>query len=162
MRRAGLDWDVTGCDLSPVAIDQARQRARQAGVSIPFFVHDILQGRPAGDFDAVTCSLFLHHLDDEQAVELMRLLTSPDAGQTPIRLVLINDLIRSLTGLVLAHAAARLLTSSEVVHVDAPRSVRAAFTLPELRILAQRAGLSGVTVVPRWPCRFLLRWRRPS
>ena len=46
------------------------------------------------------------------------------------RIVLVNDLVRSLPGfLLLAYPAPRLLTTSAVVHYDGPQSVRAAFTL---------------------------------
>jgi hypothetical protein len=62
--------------------------------------------------------------------------------------------------MLLACAGTRLLSRSPVVHVDGPRSVAAAFTPAEALDLAQRAGLTGATVVRRWPCRFLLTWRR--
>jgi hypothetical protein len=64
--------------------------------------------------------------------------------------------------LILAHVAARALTRSHVVHVDAPRSVRAAFTRSEVRGLASQAGLDGAHVIRRWPCRLLLIWKRPA
>src|SRR5437762_3169037 len=70
------------------------------------------------------------------------------------------DLRRGLGGLVLAHVACRLLTRSDVVHVDGPRSVEAAFTIAEARALAERAGLTGAVVGRRWPFRFLLTWEK--
>ena len=76
-------------------------------------------------------------------------------------LVLVNDLERGLAGLTLAHLGTRLLSRSDVVHTDGPLSVRAAFTVPEVRALAAAAGLTGAVVVRRWPCRFLLTWTRP-
>ena len=69
-------------------------------------------------YDVVTCSLFLHHLDDEQAVAFLRWAAATAAHQ-----VLVNDLERSGLGLALAHVAVRLLTTSDVVHTDGPRSV---------------------------------------
>jgi hypothetical protein len=86
----------------------------------------------------------------------VRLLTK--MRQATRHLVLVNDLRRCRSGLILAHAAARLLTRSNVVHVDAPRSVRAAFTIDEMRRLSVEAGLRGAIVRRRWPCRFLLTW----
>jgi 2-polyprenyl-3-methyl-5-hydroxy-6-metoxy-1,4-benzoquinol methylase len=159
-QRAGLSWHVEGCDKSPVAIDHARQRARQAGAPVRFFVSDALQGPALTGYDAVTCSLFLHHLEDEQVVGLLRRLAGLDE-EAPRRLVLVNDLVRSLPGLALAHLATRLLSTSAVVHADGPRSVEAAFTPAEALALAERAGLHGATVVRRWPCRWLLAWRGP-
>ncbi len=125
-RRAGLDWHLDGCDISPVALEHARLRAVQAGASVRFFEHDALSGPPLTGYDAVMCSLFLHHLDEPQAVAFLRRMAEM-AG----RLVLVNDLERSETGLLLAHVVGRLITTSDVVHVDGPRSVEAAFTRSE-------------------------------
>jgi hypothetical protein len=100
-------------------------------------------------------SLFLHHLDRERAVSLLGRM-----AQAARRLVLVNDLRRNIGGLVLVGVASHLVTTSSVVHVDAVRSVRAAFTLGEARSLAQDAGLKGATVAARWPCRLLLSWSR--
>lgn len=158
-RRAGLDWRIAGCDISPVAVEYAREQALQAGALVHFFVHDVLTQPLAEDFDAVVCSLFLHHLDEKTAAALLR--TMRDVGTDGAKLVLVSDLNRSLPGLALAHVVGRLLTTSSVVHTDGPLSVRAAFTPEEARQLAARAGLTGATVRPCWPCRWLLSWRRP-
>jgi SAM-dependent methyltransferase len=158
--RAGLDWHIAGCDISPVAVEQARARASRAGAPVQFFVHDALAGPFPGTCDAVTCSLFLHHLDEGPAVALLRAMANlPEGGPA---LVLVNDLDRSLRGLLLAHLATRLLTTSAVVHTDGPLSVRAAFTPAEALALAEQAGLHGATVRRRWPCRWLLSWSRPT
>jgi SAM-dependent methyltransferase len=155
-RRAGLPLEIEGRDVSPVAVDHARARSVQVGAEVRFAVLDVLaEPLPAG-FDAVTSSLFLHHLTPDQACDLLGKMAAATG-----RLVLVNDLSRSLTGLILAHLGTRLLSTSHVVHVDGPRSVAAAFTPAEARALAERAGLHGATVVRRWPCRWLLSWERP-
>jgi SAM-dependent methyltransferase len=158
-RRAGLSWRLEGCDLSPVAVEHASSRAQSAGTEVRFFVQDVLNGPPLPDADAIICSLFLHHLDEADAVRLLRNLAGVDSESGP-RLVLVLDLTRSRTGLLLAHIATRLLTLSDVVHTDGPRSVEAAFTPAESRALAEAAGLHGARIERRWPCRWLLTWRR--
>ena len=157
--RAGLSWQITGFDVSPHAVEYARRRASQAGADVSFFRHDVLDGQPLPPCDAVICSLFLHHLEEADAVRLMRNLARPEDPGGP-SLVLINDLDRSLGGLLLARVGTRLLSASSVVHTDGPRSVEGAFTRDEARGLAERAGLAGVTLHRRWPCRWLLSWRR--
>jgi 2-polyprenyl-3-methyl-5-hydroxy-6-metoxy-1,4-benzoquinol methylase len=159
-RRARLDWQIAGCDVSPVAVEHARRHARQSEIPVHFFVHDVLSVPLTGNYDAVTCSLFLHHLDETHAVRLLQCMANLDANHPA--LVLVNDLDRSLGGLLLAHIATRLLTTSSVVHTDGPRSVRAAFTLAEAREVAEQAGLQGAVVKRCWPCRWLLSWSRPS
>ena len=69
---------------------------------------------------------------------------------------IVGDLERSRLGLALAWAGTRVLSRSPVVHVDALRSVRAAFTLPEARALAEAAGLPHARVTRHWPCRWRL------
>lgn len=155
-RRAGWNVEVAGCDLSPTAVAFARQRAADAGAAVEFQRCDALQGNLPEGYDVVTCSLFLHHLDDEQAVELLR-----RAAAAARRLMLVSDLNRTRAGFALAWLGTRLLSRSDVVHVDGPRSVERAFTAAEALALAQRAGLQGATVGRRWPCRWLLRWARP-
>jgi 2-polyprenyl-3-methyl-5-hydroxy-6-metoxy-1,4-benzoquinol methylase len=155
-RRAGISIQLHGIDRSPSAIEHARRRAVEREAEVRFAVGDALEGEWSGRYDAVICSLFLHHLTDEQAVGLLQRM-----ARAARRLVLVNDLERHARGLLLACGGARLLSRSPVVHIDAVRSVRAAFTRAEVRALAQRAGLVGATVSRWWPCRYLLTWSRP-
>jgi SAM-dependent methyltransferase len=155
-RRAGVSVDLVGGDISPRAIAHATDRAQAKGVQAEFVRLDALRdGLPKG-FDCIVSSLFLHHLDDQQAVHLLSKMR--DAATQAI---MISDLVRSRRGLLLAHAAARLFTRSDVVHTDGPRSVRAACTIPEARQLAVQAGCEGAVIRRIWPCRFLLTWKRP-
>jgi hypothetical protein len=77
------------------------------------------------------------------------------------KLALINDLLRSTAGWCLAYLGTRLLTRSEMVHTDGLLSVQAAFTMAEVRALADTAGWEKAELHWRWPYRFLLQWRRP-
>jgi 2-polyprenyl-3-methyl-5-hydroxy-6-metoxy-1,4-benzoquinol methylase len=151
-RREGITLDITGCDLSPLAIDEARSRGENA----TFRTLDVLNEPLPGGFDVVTCSLFLHHLDEPDVVTVLRAMAA--AGS----LVLVNDLVRSRFNLLQVWVAARLFSRSRVVHVDGPLSIRGAFTVPEMRRLAERAGLIGATVQSKFPCRMLLTWRNPA
>jgi 2-polyprenyl-3-methyl-5-hydroxy-6-metoxy-1,4-benzoquinol methylase len=155
-RRAGFDLHLEGCDISPVAVEHARACAAAAGAPLHFFVYDALTGPPLTGYDAVLCSLFLHHLEETQAIALLRRMANM-AG----RLVLVNDLERGWISLLVTRFVTHLLTTSPVVRIDGPRSVEAAFTLSEARNLAERAGLSGARLRRRWPFRWLLTWRRP-
>ena len=154
-KRAGFRVELSACDISPVALEAAESRASAAGASVDYFEADALgEPLPTG-FDIVTCSLFLHHLSVDNAVTLLARLAAATN-----RLVLVNDLSRSRWNLGLVWLATRLLTRSPVVHADGPLSVRAAFTRVEAAGLAERAGLKGATVSARFPCRWLLTWRK--
>jgi len=158
-QRLGLKLRVRGCDYSTRAVEFARQRASEAGAgdSLEYFKFDALKDSMPVDGDVLLSSLFLHHLTADHAETLLRRM-----ARSARQLVLINDLLRTRAGLVLAHTATRLLSTSSVVHADGPQSVRAAFTLSEVGAMAQRAGLNNCTVERRWPCRFLLTWERNS
>ena len=152
-RRAGYAMQVDGCDINPVAVAMAQRDSAAAGCSGEFFVCDAVHGDLPGEYDVIFSSLFLHHLQDDEAAEVLR--KSANGAQ---RLLLVSDLIRSRFGLFLVYLATRTLTRSPVVHVDGVTSLRAAFTMPEVLRLAERAGLSGSRIDRRWPERFLLSW----
>jgi SAM-dependent methyltransferase len=153
--RAGLDLRIDGCDISPVAVAFAARRAGDAGVPVRFFQLGVLEEPIPDEYDAVMCSLFLHHLGDDEAVGLLARMADA-AGD----LILVNDLLRSRIGYRLAWAGCRLLSRSPIVHHDGPASVNAAFSLAEAEGLARRAGLLGVRLTRHWPFRFLLSWSR--
>ena len=148
-RRAGIGVSITGIDISPVAVQQARERARarrvyggpdsdvgaenrffaernnqalaaqQRGVSVEFTQLDALRDELPGGFDVVTCSLFLHHLDAADAAELLRRMATATT-----ELILVNDLMRTRLAWLGAYVGSRFLTRSRIVHVDGPLSHR--------------------------------------
>jgi len=151
-RRAGLPIDVAACDLSPRALEHARTEAEARGAGVEFFPCDVLSSFPHG-YDVYLCTLFLHHLRESEAVELLRRMGSG-------RALLVSDLVRSGPGYWAARLGTRFLTRSPVVHADAPASVEGAFTQAELHALAGAAGLAGARIRPHWPFRMLLEWCR--
>jgi SAM-dependent methyltransferase len=152
-RRARIELDIRGLDVSPNAVGFARERAARAGAPVTFEVRDAEAAPLPRGYDVVVCSLFLHHLSEERALSLLVRMREA-AG----RMVLVSDLRRCRRGLALAWIASRLFTGSDVVHADAPRSVRAAFDLSEARSLVHRAGMDDAEILRRWPFRYLLRW----
>jgi 2-polyprenyl-3-methyl-5-hydroxy-6-metoxy-1,4-benzoquinol methylase len=153
--RAGIAIEASACDLNPVAVGEAQKAASGAGVKLDCFQANAVNGGLPTGFDIVTCSLFLHHLDDADAITLLRNMAT--SGQV----VLVNDLSRSWLNYWLVWGASHVLSRSPVVRMDGPLSVRAAFTRTEVRALAEAAGLAGATVRPRFPCRMLLTWQKP-
>ncbi|WP_337173318.1 methyltransferase domain-containing protein [Paludisphaera sp.] len=149
-RREGMALEVAGCDVSEYAVAHATEHARRSGVAANFFKHDVLADPFPEGFDVVTCSLFLHHLDEPEAVGLLRAMKR--AGG----LLLVDDLERGRSGWLLAYAGIRILSRSAVAHVDGPLSVEGAFTRDEARALAEAAGWDRPEAVARFPRRFLL------
>lgn len=155
--RAGVSLEIDGFDRSSQAVAYARQKACRARSGVRFFLRDALAQEIPPGYDVVLCSLFLHHLERPEALSLLKRMAGA-AG----RMVLLHDLVRSRVNVVLMGAGAALFTQSPVVHADAPQSVQAAFTIPEVSAMAQEAGLTGARIVPKHPFRFLLIWKRPA
>jgi SAM-dependent methyltransferase len=151
-----LPIHVTGVDVSATALAHARDAAARAREVVHFVRGDVLAAPhiPLAA-DVFTCSLFLHHTTREQAIALLRSL----AGAARVSIVVV-DLLRTRLGLVLASAAAQLVTRSPIVHFDASASVRAAFTADEIAPLAATAGLADARIDRVWPERFRLVWSR--
>jgi 2-polyprenyl-3-methyl-5-hydroxy-6-metoxy-1,4-benzoquinol methylase len=152
---AGLRLQIDACDVNPCAVQYSQKEAAQEKAKVRFFELDALRDPLPRGYDVVVSSLFLHHLDETEAIELLRRMAAAAR-----RMVLVNDLVRSSAGFFLAYVGIRLLTTSEVAHVDGPRSVEGAYTLEEVCGLSNRAGLWGATVKECWPCRLLLKWER--
>ena len=154
-QRENLRVTVEGCDLSPTAVSFSQERARKAGVDCRFFEFNVLSHEWSTDYDVIGTSLFLHHLTNEDAVKVLAKMASAARHS-----VIVNDLVRSRYGYLLARVVARLLTRSPIVHADGPDSVAGAFTVGELREMARRAGMTEATVSRCWPARMLLHWNK--
>ncbi len=154
-QRKGLSAEVAGCDVSPLAVEHARQTAARLKADVSFFQLDVLtEPIPAG-YDVVTSSLFLHHLTEDQAVVVLGKMR--EAAGT---LALVNDLARGRLGWWAALVGTRLLTRSAMVHFDGVVSVEGAFTPDEAMAVARRGGWDGAVVARKFPFRYLLSWRR--
>ncbi|MFC1661474.1 methyltransferase domain-containing protein [Gemmatimonadota bacterium] len=151
-QKEGLPLEAQGCDISPVAVEYARQRARERGLEVRFFQHDVKEAELPGGFDLVCSSLFLHHLTEAEAVGFLTAMTA--AGKT----ALVQDLLRSHLGYLMASATVRVVTRSDLVRVDGLRSVTSAFSFTELGEVVRRAGLANFKIRRCWPERFCLRW----
>jgi hypothetical protein len=84
----------------------------------------------------VLCSLTLHHFTEDDAVAILRRIHEiARIGY------IVNDLRRNPVATCLAKLMARTIITNPIAKFDAPASCERAFTIPELRALAQRAGL---------------------
>lgn len=154
-RRSPIEVSIDGCDISTRAIRFAAGEAARWGVPCRFFPLDVVAEPLPHGYDAFICSLFLHHLSEDEVLALLaKMVAASNRG------FVIDDLHRSVGGYLLAEVVGRVVSRSPVVHHDGPCSVRAAFTIEEMRRLLDRAGLSGFSLRRCFPCRFLLSWRK--
>jgi 2-polyprenyl-3-methyl-5-hydroxy-6-metoxy-1,4-benzoquinol methylase len=137
-------------------VEYARTLAARAGVkAVRFDRGDGVRDALPASVDVLLCTLFLHHLEEADAVALLRRMR--DAARCA---VVVSDLRRTALGAVFAWVGCRLLSRSDVFLEDGMRSIAAALTTTEAKRLAAEAGLDGATLSHVWPQRWLLEWRR--
>ena len=152
--RTSVPFEMIGVDISGRAIAWARQRhERQFGRATLLFTEADIVSEGCPPCDVVFHSLFLHHLDDDAAIALLR------SSKTAAAIGgVFSDLLRSWLGLILASGGTRLLARSRVARVDGPLSVRAARTVGEYRRLLDEAGLANARINRTWPERVCVSW----
>ncbi len=144
-----------GLDINAHSISFGRARADRLGSSIVFKEWDAHSDTLPGPANIVLSTLFLHHLETSEAERLVEKMAAATAG-----LLLLQDLVRSYTGYILAKTGTLLLSRSRIVRLDGPQSVRAAFTLAEVAGIIQSLGLHNAVLMPSFPCRFLFTWSK--
>jgi len=93
-----------------------------------------------GGFDYVICTLFMHHLTDGDAVRLLA-----EMSRVAKKRIFVVDLHRHWVAYYFYSAAARVLLQ-RFTREDGALSILRSFTPAELRTLAERAGLSEISV----------------
>lgn len=156
-RKHGISIEVSGCDISETAIATSTTNAQLAGIPATFFQHDVIHRPLPAGYDVITTSLFLHHLKENEVIHVLQAMSV-----AANRIVIVSDLSRSRLNRALVWIGCRLFSRSPVVHFDGPVSVDAAFQVDEARQLAKQAGLEGAIVQSRFPCRWLMTWRKSA
>lgn len=153
--KSGIKVELAGCDASPEAVRFAREAAAKEGATIEFFESRVPRDALPPDFDMVMSTLFLHHLDEDDAIAFLR-----EAALRARDRVVIQDLIRSRLSYWFAWIGTNVLLLNDICRLDGRTSVEGAFTREEAKAMAKQAGLDGAEIVPRLPFRYLIRWMR--
>lgn len=152
----GVDFSRRGLERAAARITAARESYAGLPLRFTFVARDIVSSGCL-PCDVAISSLFLHHLDDEAVIRVLRSMA--DACRMGF---VVSDLIRSRLGLALAVVGTSVLSRSRVARVDGPLSVRAARTPTEYRALLDAAGLASARIRRTWPERVLITWRRET
>jgi ubiquinone/menaquinone biosynthesis C-methylase UbiE len=152
--RRGFDVRVVGVDLHPrIAFEAA---ASMIDSRFKVFRADALRLPFAdGSFDYAITNMFLHHLDDEQIVAVLR-----DMARVSRHGVIAADLVRNRRAYFWIKVFS-LLANPMVKH-DAPISVAQAFTKAEVLHLRDWAGLDFAAYYPHFAHRFVLAGEKDS
>lgn len=154
-QKEGINLDVSACDISERSLAYAEDYATKSNVNVNFFQLDALNDNIPEGFDIIISSQFFHHLDEEELKTLVKKM-----NYSAEKLVIINDVIRSRLNLLLVWLGTRIFTASPVVQFDGPVSVKAAFTIPEIKALVENCGINGAKVSKNKSLRFILEWNK--
>ncbi|MFN2474828.1 MAG: methyltransferase domain-containing protein [Chthoniobacterales bacterium] len=133
-RRVGADVEIVAVDYQPRTIETAR-RLSSDYPEITCECADILTYGNAAAFDIVICSLALHHFSESDAVQLLR-----RCRELSRRFVLVADLRRGLFASLGVYLLTALIFRDRMTREDGRTSAQRAFSLPELKDLALKAG----------------------
>ncbi len=100
--------------------------------------------------DVIHCSLFLHHLSDEEIIRLFKFAKANNC------IILVNDLHRNWVAYQSIKLLTFLFSRSYLVKNDAPLSVKRGFKKQELIALLQKAGFKDYSVKWSWAFRYIL------
>ena len=150
-----IDVEVVAIDANPVTVDYARESLQkrlppnlQANIKVEVADALALPYRD-GEFDIAIAAMFLHHFAHENAVQIVRSMQRVSNHG-----ILINDLHRHPFAYYGIYALTRLLPAVDMVRNDAPLSVLRGFKFPELKRIAESAGLTNFSL--KW--RYAFRW----
>ena len=146
----GVAADLVGADLNPQVVAIA---AAATPSTLPIR-YEVADARELGGerFDAVLCSLFTHHLEDDEVVAFLRFLDAAPA-------FLVNDLYRSAFAARGFRLATRLLGRHTIVRHDGPVSFARAFRRADWERLLAAAGVRDARVFIGAPFRMCVEKR---
>ena len=149
--RNNIPVNLTGIDINKDCIEYAKENCGKIS-GIEFITSNYSQviftdKKP----DIIFSSLFCHHLNDEQFVEMLGW-----SKQNSKIGFFINDLHRHPLAYYSIKILSRLFSKSYLVKNDAPLSVKRGFKKTEIENLLQKAGIRNFSIHWKWAFRWLI------
>jgi len=154
-KKHNQDLQLVGIDANKYIVDYAQKNCSKYP-NISFSSENILREEfKAREFDIAHASLFFHHLQAEEIIELLKQLM----GQVRVGLV-INDLHRHWVSYLFTKYLITSWSKSEMVKYDSVLSVERSFTREELEKYLKMAGIQNYSLTWRWAYRWeLIIWK---
>ena len=145
---------LAGIDINASIIAYASKNLNNIP-GVKLFCSDVNK-LPAGlKFDYSTCTLFCHHFDDQEVVELIKVMY-----HISNRGVLINDIHRHWLAYHSIKYLTMLFSKTYLVKNDAPLSVARSFTLEDWKRILDKAGISNYKISWKWAFRWQIVIRK--
>jgi len=150
-RAKGYQVKLTGVDKNADAINYMINGCKDypeiSGVASDY--RDYL--KTAGTIDIIHCSLFCHHLNNDELTELFS-----DLKRCTKTGFVINDLQRNWLAYYSVQIITRLLNGSDLSKNDGPISVLRAFKQKELNTLLKKVQINNYSIDRKWAFRYLI------
>lgn len=147
--KKNLQLEFIGIDATPAAITFAN-RIHKDSKNIHFRQANVLEEKFIEDeFDVVISSLFTHHFDDEQWMNLIKRMVF-----SAKKAVVINDLHRHRLAYYAIAGLTHLFSKSPMVKHDSKVSVLRSFRKKELEKLVQKSGIKNYRIKWMWAFRW--------
>lgn len=154
-RKKNVDVELTGIDANAYIIDYAQKNCKK------YRNIDLISENVMGDefrdrsFDIAHASLFMHHFQEEEIIELLAQLYD----QVRIGIV-INDLHRHWVSYLFTKHLITQWSKSEMVKYDSVVSVERSFVREELEKYLRLAGIKNYSLKWKWAYRWeLIIWK---
>jgi SAM-dependent methyltransferase len=150
-RANGFKLQLTGVDMNPDCISYMKT-ACQTFSEITGVVSDYRDYlKIKTNVDIIHCSLFCHHLKDDELTELFDYM-----NRFAVVGFVINDLQRHWFAYYSIKYITRLFNGSALVKNDAPLSVLRGFRKKELKIIFKSANVQNIEISWKWAFRYLV------
>jgi SAM-dependent methyltransferase len=150
-KKNGYSLSLTGVDKNADAIQYMRESCKNyseiRGVVSDY--NDYLN--MASDMDIVHCSLFCHHLNEEELIGLFGSLKNRVRSG-----FVINDLQRNWLAYYGVQLITHLLNGSSLSKNDGPISVLRGFSYEELNTMLRKAMIQEFSIQWKWAFRYLI------
>lgn len=142
---------LLGIDANPYIVDKARKNTAQYP-QITYKCIDVLtEAFRVQTYDIITCSLFTHHFNDRQLVNLLA-----SFKKQAVLGVVVNDLHRHWLAYHSIKVLVKVFSKSPMVQHDAPLSVLRAFRKRDIKDILTKAGIHDYTLKWMWAFRWQL------
>lgn len=151
-RCSGRAAMLVGLDLNELSVDEIAAEAKSHREIMPVRGDALHLPFADGTYDYAICSLFTHHLTDDQVALVFR-----EMSRVARRGILVIDLERNAKAWLLYKLFCVAYRISPLVRHDGSLSIRKGFTSDEMRAFGEAAGLKNISAEERSPFRVVLR-----
>jgi ubiquinone/menaquinone biosynthesis C-methylase UbiE len=150
-RESGRTVHLVGLDLNTLSVHEIAAESRTYAEILPVQANALELPFADDAFDYAICSLFTHHLTDEQIKRVI-----PEMSRVARRGIVVIDLERNLKAWFLYQLFCLIYRISPLVRQDGSLSIRKGFRVEEFERLVEGLGCGNASIIRSDPFRVVL------